>query len=175
MRNLLISSAFLTAALATQAGDAAAGGSPGSIGVGVEYTLLGAGGPSVNYDGGDWHAGGFFGYRDGDLDFLFDNDSQFQIGGRFYYHVHSTAMSDFSVGGGIGLIHTSHPEPVDDETDFTIDLGAQIRAFIVANVALSAGLGIGLFADDEDNDGFAITGQAVGGIFGEVGIHYYFF
>jgi hypothetical protein len=168
MRNLMIMTALGTALLATQAGDAAAGGEEGTIGVGGEFTLLGVGGLSVNYDAGMFHAGGFLGYSDADLAFV--DAGIIDIGGRFFYHVHDTAMSDFSVGGQVGIRHFSIEEPADDETDFTVDLGGQIRAFIVPNVAISATLGLGLVADDGEEDGFVLTSD----ITGICGIHYYF-
>lgn len=166
------------------AGAADAGGQVGSLGVGAEYLLSGAGGASLNYDGGDWHAGGFLGFFDPGVD---NADSLFQLGGRFYYHVHSTAMSDFGVGGALGVISVPNQGPMDDEreTDIYVEPGIQIRIFLASNVALSASTGIILGVSDAD--GVAITGGTIGGstvtdtgggrisLGGGIGIHYYFF
>lgn len=157
------------ALLVGAASPAFAGGSEGSIGVGGEFTQLGIGGASVNFDQGQFHVGGFLGFADADLSVF--EASTLQIGGRFYYHLHSTAMSDFSVGGQLGILRIDNEDPVEDTLDFEIDLGAQIRAFVASNVALSATVGIGLYMGEGDNDGFAITGDTVGSF----GIHYYFF
>lgn len=166
---------IIAALLALAPATASAGGSEGSIGVGMELMNagsgllgLGAGGASVNYDAGMFHAGGFLAFYD-DEDAPGADDNAFAIGGRFYYHVHSTAMSDFSVGGALGLVHSSNPDPIEDEDDFVIDLGAQIRAFITANVALSFSVGFGLVTADGDE--IALDGQPNA----LAGVHYYFF
>jgi len=161
---------------------AEAGGSPNSIGVGAEYELSGLGGPSVNYDAGAFHLGGFFAYADDGA-----NNSDFQLGGRFFYHVHSTAMSDFGVGGGIGLEsakRTAMGGMSQRNTYVFVEPAFQIRLFVASNVALSftGGLTIGA----ADAQGYAITGQGVGGgafsvngtgvgFLGGAGVHYYFF
>lgn len=164
MKNTLVLAAFLLLAPAV----AHAGGSAGSIGVGAEYNLFSLGGASVNFDQGDFHVGGFLGFSDGDTP---GDNTEVTIGGRFWWHVHSTAMSDFSVGGSLGMLHEdeSSPPANDDHTDFYIDLGAQIRAFVTSNVALSTSLGLGIAAGDAD--GVILTGQPVL----IAGVHYYFF
>src|SRR5262245_43883764 len=48
-------SVFAALFVVAAAGSARAGGQAGSIGVGAEYMLNGAGGPSLNYDGGQFH------------------------------------------------------------------------------------------------------------------------
>src|SRR5258705_7173758 len=97
----MLKTTLLTAALvmATSA-LARAGGQSGSIGVGAEFQLSGLGGASLNYDAGDFHVGGFLGFDDGPM----NDDTVWDVGARFYYHLHSTAMSDFSVGGSLGII-----------------------------------------------------------------------
>jgi hypothetical protein len=147
------------------AGTAAAGGSKGSLGVGAEYQLRGLGGVSMNYDLGEFHLGGWVGFADGGG----EDDTDFQFGGRFYYHVHSTAMADFGIGGsfGVGILNAA-PGP-DSSTQVFIEPGFQIRAFVAANVALSftGGLTLGV----ADADGVSVTaGPVVSG-----GVHYYFF
>lgn len=169
--------ATLLAALvmAATAGTASAGGSPGSLGLGAEYALTsvnlgalgtaGIGGVSLNYDAGDFHVGGLLGFSDGDG----ANNTDFVLGGRFYYHVHSTAMADFGVGGALSFFSEDGPDPDGRASLMFLEPGIQIRAFITPNVALSftAGIAIGVV----DASGISIGGQATG----SAGIHYYFF
>ncbi|HUJ58212.1 MAG TPA: hypothetical protein VLX92_06960 [Kofleriaceae bacterium] len=160
-KNLLLSLLFV----AVTAGVASAGGQAGSIGLGAEYQLSGIGGISVNYDAGRFHVGGFFGYDDpsGPAEYTVD------LGARFFYHLHTTAMSDFSLGGSLGFASIP-PAAMGGRTSAVfLEPGFQIRVFVASNVALSftGGFSIGL----ADVSGFAITSQAVG----IAGIHYYFF
>ena len=143
-----------------------AGGSKGSIGVGAEEQLSGLGGISANYDMGEFHVGGFLAFFDGGE----DDDTELALGGRFYYHVHSTAMSDFGVGGNLGIASIGDGDPdMDNPTFVFIEPGFQIRAFIASNVALSFGGGISIGVADAD--GFVLTGDVTG----TAGVHYYFF
>jgi hypothetical protein len=144
-----------------------AGGSKGSVGVGADFQLSDLGGVSVVYDGGTYHVGGFLGYSDGGG----NDDTDVEIGGRFFYHVHSTAMSDFGVGGslGFGLFGDRSRQVDDDRSEVFFEPSAQIRAFVVSNVALSFTAGISVGTGDADGAG--IGGQAVGA----GGVHYYFF
>jgi hypothetical protein len=157
-------------------GTAEAGGQSGSIGVGAEYGLrvtnssTGIGLASLNYDAGAFHVGGFLGFFDGGG----NNDTNYAIGGRFFYHVHSGSMADFSVGGNLGLLSLAADRVTpggsnDRSSQLYLEPGVQIRLFIASNVALSftAGLSIGLV----DADGFALGGQTSGA----AGVHYYFF
>ena len=175
MKRSLLVSLFVIAS----AGVAQAGGQSGSIGVGAEYQLTGIGGPSVNYDAGKFHVGGFFGY----FDPAGADNTLFEFGGRFYWHVHTTAMSDFGLGGGIGVASVPGGAPgANRTTDLFLEPGFQIRVFIASNVALSftGGLTIGT----ADASGVALTAQGIaGGTFGTTGlglnggagVHYYFF
>jgi hypothetical protein len=147
-------------------GTASAGGQSGTIGVGAEQDLRGVGGVSLNFDGGMFHAGGFLGFSD---DFNNDDTTAFEVGGRFYYHLHSTAMSDFGVGAQLGLFNVDSPGEANDGTGIFIQPGFQIRMFVASNVALSASGGINIAAGD--SDGIIVEGDLVGG----AGIHYYFF
>jgi len=154
------------------ASPAFAGGKEGSIGVGIEYGLensfagvgAGVGGVSINYDAGIFHAGGMIGYsRVGEGDAA---KTDFNIGARFYYHVHSTGMSDFGVGGEIGIDEV--PVANGHDSVLFINPGFQIRAFITPNVALS--FTGGLVVATADGHGIALTG----GVNGLAGVHYYF-
>jgi len=155
-------------------GTAEAGGQGGTIGVGAEVGLRlqnsGLGFLSMNYDAGDFHVGGFLAMADGGG----DDDTLFGIGGRFFWHLHSGSMADFSIGGNLGLLSVppggGGPTPGGDRSSqLYLEPGIQIRMFIASNVALSfsAGISIGVV----DADGFALGGQTTGA----AGIHYYFF
>jgi hypothetical protein len=149
-------------------GTASAGGVPGSLGVGAEFQLSGIGGLSINFDAGKFHAGGFLGYFNPQG----DNNTTVDFGGRFFYHLASTASSDFSLGGSLGIQNANDaPGNTNRHTDVFIEPGFQIRAFITSNVALSftGGVEIGLL-DGTDNNELNFTGN----IIGEGGIHYYF-
>jgi len=145
------------------AGTASAGGIPGSIGVGAEFNLSTIGGLSANYDTGKFHVGGFFGYFDPDG----DNNDDINIGGRFFYHVASTASSDFSIGGSLAIQSQANPGQ-DRATLVFVEPGFQIRVFVVPNVALSFLGGISVGAGDAHDVRFT------GNIVGQGGIHYYF-
>lgn len=153
------------------ASPALAGGKEGSIGVGAEYGLdegLSAGsvgGISLNYDAGIFHAGGMLGFdRTGSGDAA---RTTFSVGARFFYHVHSTGMADFGVGGEIGLLEAPRTADGHDSILF-INPGFQIRAFITPNVALS--FTAGLVVATADGNEISLTGKinALGGV------HYYF-
>lgn len=156
-----------------------AGGQEGTVGAGAEYGLNGlTGGVSVNYDAGKFHTGGFLGFFDSPG----DNNTDYTLGARFFYHVHSTAMSDFGLGGTFGMF--SLDDRGDPDNDRTVELflepSFQIRLFLASNVALSFNAGI-VFAFG-DADGITVGGPssfAADGPFGAVnaaaGIHYYFF
>ncbi|MBA3458593.1 MAG: hypothetical protein H0T46_01420 [Deltaproteobacteria bacterium] len=159
-------------------GVANAGGSEGSLGVGAEFMLsgfsfggsptgggtsVGLGGPSLNYDAGAFHVGGFLAV----LDPGGANNTTIEFGGRFYYHVHSTAMADFGIGGTIGVLNYDMGD--DRGTALFIEPGFQMRVFLQANVALSLGAGLAIGAADAD--GVALIGDAAG----SAGFHYYFF
>lgn len=149
------------------AGSAAAGGSEGTIGVGAEATLSGLGGMSLNYDAGTFHAGGFLSFADSEG----DNNTDIGIGGRFFWHIHSTAQSDFSIGGNLGVLFDNEDDGGDGTSNTLLFLepAVQLRAFISGNVALSAtaGISVGLV----DAGGVVLTGD----LNGSAGLHYYFF
>ena len=162
MKNTLLIASLVVASSAALSGTAFAGGQPGSIGVGAEFQISDLGGVSVNYDAGKFHLGGFFGFNDP----AGDNNDVLEIGGRFFYHIASTAMSDFSLGGGIGI--QSANTAGDRATNLFLEPGFQIRAFIVSNVALSFTGGISIGTVDADRV------RILGDFNGTAGVHYYF-
>lgn len=164
-------------------GAAHAGGESGSIGVGAEVQLSGLGGGSVNYDAGKFHVGGFFGFRDPQG----GGNTFYDVGGRFYYHVHSTAMSDFGLGGEIGI--ASCPDTMNPPgfcqrsnpgraTDVFLQPAAEVRLFLASNVALSFDVGIVIGVIDASSvtiGGNGDNGGVTNNITGGAGFHYYFF
>ena len=141
-----------------------AGGQAGSIGLGAEFQLSGIGGASLNYDAGTFHVGGFLGFSDPPGD-----ETPFDIGGRFFGHIHTTAMADFGVGGGLGIESVRVAAGQDRLTGLFLEPGFQIRLFLASNVALSftGGISIGTI----DAEGVQVTAQPTG----TAGVHYYFF
>jgi hypothetical protein len=158
MKNTMLIAVLVLAS----SGTAFAGGIPGSIGVGAELQLSNLGGVSVNYDAGKFHLGGFLGFDD---PAGADNDT-IDIGGRFFYHVATTAMSDFSLGGGLGI--QSANSAGGRSTNLFLEPSFQIRAFIVSNVALSFSGGISIGTVD------ASRVRIIGDFTGTAGVHYYF-
>ncbi len=154
--------------LIAMAGAADAGGQAGSIGVGAEYTLSGIGGVSVNYDAGQFHVGGSLGYSDP----AGPDNSELQIAGRFFWHVHHSAFADFSIGGQIGLDSTPGMNGGSRGANLFIEPGFEIRAFLSSNVALSANGGFVIGTADASE--FDIGGSTTG-VAGGFGIHYYFY
>lgn len=162
---MLKNSLFAAVLVLSTAGVAHAGGQPGSIGVGVEGQLSGLSGASMNYDAGDFHVGAFLGFNDPGG----TNDDTLALGGRFFFHLHSTTSSDFSLGANLGIASINNDPPVDRQTQLFLEPAFQVRAFVVSNVALSftGGVVIGVMDADNVNLGGQLTGTA--------GIHYYFF
>lgn len=161
MKHTLLVAAMIVASVGT----ASAGGQPGSIGVGAEFQLSGAGGLSVNYDAGDFHLGGFIGVTDPSG----SENTVIDIGGRFFYHIAGSAMSDFGIGGSIGISSQDEgPGAPDRQTLLFLEPSFQIRAFIASNVALSFTGGFSIGAADASD--LVITGQ----VQGIAGVHYYF-
>jgi hypothetical protein len=109
---------------------------------------------------GRFHVEGLFGLRS-------QSSTYWDLGARGWYHVHATAASDFSVGGAFALV--SYRDTAR-RYDFELDLGAQMRVFVVPNVALLASLGMGIYLPDQGSSVFAISGN----IMNSVGLAYYF-
>ena len=159
--------ASLAVLLLLGAGTASAGGRTGTLGVGAEAQLSGLGGLSLSYDAGTFHAGGFLSFSDD----AGDNNTDIGLGGRLFWHVHSTELADLSIGGNLGVLLDSEDDGDDGTTSslIFIEPAMQIRAFIAGNVALSATAGLAIGVGDAD--GVLLNGQLTGA----AGLHYYFF
>ena len=189
-RMILVASTFLIAAFLTvssaqaQSTEAtatitpAASGHGRGFGAGAITMLNGTSGALVTWGspGGGFHADGFFGLHHYNQNAT--NTTSFSVGGRFWYHVHAAAFADFSLGGGLG-IHRYETDPGrpgnTHRNDVSLEVGGQLRAFIVPNVALIADLGLGITFSN--NDDILIGGQNVGGgdfVAGTLGIAYFF-
>jgi hypothetical protein len=176
---------FVAILLAT-GGVAQAGGQSGSFGAGAEVDLNGVGGLSGSYDGGKFDADAFLGYRRYDIGGGM-SDSLTEVGARVFFHVHSTALSDFGIGGGFALASVpGGGMGAPRTTPVFLEPGFQIRLFLSSNVALSfmGGMSIGLNSDATTS--LLVGGQSIGGsatdfgggtlvFHGGAGVHYYFF
>jgi hypothetical protein len=131
-----------------------AGAGVGPLGVGVAAMLTGPFGPQVVYDAGVFHVEGIVGFQSNDA------TTDFDIGGRFFYHVHASQAADFSLGAGLGVTSSDPDGPAEGTTNVHIDIGPQLRAFVVPNVAISATAGLAIITGDADN--ILITGDLVG-------------
>lgn len=139
------------------------GGAGGGFGVGIVAMLTGPFGAMVVYDPGRFHIEGILGFRS-----LEDAQTDIAVGGRFWWHLHTSTAADFSLGGGVGFVLIDREDPLEDQTDIHIDGGAQVRTFVVPNVALAASLGLAIVSGDADFVG--ITGQ----LFGSISASYFF-
>jgi hypothetical protein len=104
--------------------------------------------------GGRFHVEGLFGLTS-------SGNTSFDFGARGWYHIHAASSADFSLGAGFALL--SHKtSPADRQWDFEMDLGAQIRAFIVPNVALLGSVGMALYVPDSGSTTLSFAGNLVG-------------
>lgn len=139
------------------------------FGLGIEAMLTSplapGAGASFIFDAGDFRVQAIAG-----LAFAENDQTQFNLGGRFVWVLHRTSVSDLAAGAGVGVSHVENDGPGDNETLFHLEGLVQIRFFVVENVALSGSLGLGLVAGEDDGTAFRIGGQLTG-VFG---VAYYF-
>ena len=175
MNQRFLFASILCAALVAGTGVASAGGQSGAFGVGAEYQLSGVGGLSGIYDGGMFHAGAFLGLQRINGQNGAPSTTAVDVGGEFYYHVHTTATADFGIGGSLGVasVPTVVMNMETSKTELFLEPAFQIRLFLSANVAVSftGGIVLGL-ADAHEID---VTASAGNGVTGGIGVHYYFF
>jgi hypothetical protein len=99
--------------------------------------------------------------------------TDFDLAARGWYHLHATSSADFSVGAGLGFTRRRNNLPAGETSaqwDFEMEIGAEIRAFIVSNVALLGSLGMGIYVPDTGNTVLNISGNLTG----TIGVAYYF-
>jgi hypothetical protein len=134
----------------------------GQFGLGVADTLGGPTGINGVFDGGIWHAEATLGLSSA------NSTSRIDLGAHGWYHLHTGASSDFSVGGGLSLDRLDPPgdRPAgagggsNATSTIGIDLGFQIRAFVTSNVAVAATGGLQVLTGD--GDGFVLGAQPIG-------------
>ena len=157
---------FATGTAAAQTAPVARG-----IGVGAEATLTGIVGGTFVYDAAAWHLDAILGGN------FQHNDSQLAVAARFFFPLHRSQAADFSIGPGVGLVHTTHdpdgdgPNGRDSANPIHLEGAAQIRAFVVPNIAINATAGLGVVLNNDNNDSATFGGQ-LGGSFG---VTYFFF
>ncbi len=159
-----IAAVFLVVSLAStaRAEPEASPTGEGGIGIGAEGLLTGPTGGVFIYDMGSLRIDALLGVNNITDDSLF-------VAGRVLVPLHGSQDADFSIGGGLGLVHLDVGGNNEDEDRFHIEGLAQIRAFIASNVALSGAAGVVLIVGDGDDE-VVLTGQLIG----TVGIAYYF-
>ena len=160
MKKGLVISSLVFAMLSVFCLQAEAAHKSRGAGAGAEAMLDGFASAAFSYDFGPFMVDGLFGFTLSGTDSL-------RLAGRFYYKLHSVGSADFSVGGGVGIAHLDRN--ANDDTQVHLEAGARIRAFIVPNVALVGGMGLGFLLKDGDND-IAFGGQVVWSL----GVLYYF-
>lgn len=178
MRNLSIP--FLVAVgltLATTQNAAAQERSGVGVGVGTMLTTqlspFGGAAPGVaqlTYDSGTFYVTGMLALSVED-----EAETVLGLGGRFYFPVHNGDRSDFSLGGGLALVNTDPDGPAESDTSVFMEFGGRMRAFLNANIALDAGVGIGVLVADDgggppDDNAFGLLGNLVGSL----GMTYFF-
>ena len=124
-------------------------------------------GPNILATWGDWngrfHIDGLFGLASA-------GSTAFDLGARGWYHVHAASAADFSLGAGFAFITYRGAAPLGRQYDFELEFGAQMRVFLVSNVALLGSLGMGIYLPDSGSSGVQFTGN----IMNSVGLAYYF-
>jgi hypothetical protein len=163
----------------------AASGHGRGIGVGAITMLNGTSGGLFTWGNpsGAFHVDGFFGlhrYTPPNQ----NSTTAFSVGARGWYHVHAASFADFSLGGGLGILRwetAPGQQGNDDRIDISLEVGGQMRAFIVPNVALIADLGLGVtFGQHDDivigsqSFGNGGTGDNRNFVLGTLGIAYFF-
>jgi hypothetical protein len=165
---LVVFTLFATGTAAAQT--AAATPTARGVGIGAEATLTGIVGATFVYDADVFHVDALLGGS------FQHNDSSVAVAGRLFFPVHRSQSADFSLGPGIGLVHVTHDPDGDgplgrvSSNPVHVEGAAQIRAFVVPNVALSASAGLGVVFTENNNN--AIIGGQLGGSFG---VTYFFF
>jgi len=128
------------------------------IGVGASAFLSGAAAVQVDYDTSAWDIEGMFSFADRDNGDGGRSRTYLQAGARGWFHLHHGSSSDFSVGGGIGILHASDAGP--SVTTTLIEPGVRARVFVTPNVAVHAVLGLSIVVGDNPGGGGA-TGVAL--------------
>lgn len=174
---LIISTMVLAISTTATAQPADAGGGGHGPGIGVEQTLGGLTGATFSYDASAFHIDivAAFAHFSNDG----DDQTNLGIGGRFFFTLHDMGAADFSLGGGLALVNTDTGD--NSDTEIQVEGAAQIRVFLVPNVALLGSLGLVILtADNGASGGIAGggSGETVFALGGQLnatfGLIYYF-
>jgi len=144
-------------------------GSGRGFGLGAVELLLPGNVPAPNILGtwgdmaGRFHIDGLFGLTS-------SGSTSFDLAVRGWYHVHAASSADFSLGAGFAFISWKPAPPTGRQYDVELELGAQIRIFIVPNVALLASVGMGIYLPDSGNNTVSFRGN----VMNTIGVAYYF-
>jgi len=128
------------------------------IGVGASAFLSGAAAVQVDYDTYAWDLEGMFSFSDRDNGNNGASRTNMQAGVRGWFHLHHGSSSDFSVGGGVGILHADDAGP--SITTTLIEPGVRARVFVTPNVAVHAVLGLSIVVGDNPGGDHA-TGIAM--------------
>jgi hypothetical protein len=179
MKTLFVSLALLAGSAATAAAQPEVYGGSHGIGLGIEQNLGGLTGAAFSYDAGRFRVNALLGLVHFNRDPQ-DDVTQFGVGGRFFFKLHELGASDFSLGGGLAIVQTEFGD--FDDTAIHLEAVAQIRIFVVPNVAISGSFGFAILtADDGEVAAGPLgpgSGDSVYGIGGQLlagfGAIYYF-
>jgi hypothetical protein len=144
-------------------------GGHGPIGVGGILFLSGPTfdqglpGLSIVYDPGMWHIDTLLALSGG------TGRTDFEIGGRFWYHLASSRSADFSGGAGLAYEHLGGVGMMASQNFVLIEIGALIRIFITPNVAIGTATGLTIGTADADGYQFGPSN-----LIGAASVHYFF-
>jgi hypothetical protein len=149
-------------------------GSGAGIGVGASAFLSGLTGAQVVYDMPRWQIEGLLAFNSQRGNNPNSNRvTDFDVGVSAWYHLHQGASSDFSVGGGVGLVTSSGGG--NSATAEVIEPGVQARVFVTSNVAVHGRLALPLQFGDSVGP---LTGNSRVGLGGQIlfgfGFTYFF-
>jgi hypothetical protein len=183
MRNYLTAVGVVVALALPVAAHAQEGGeiSHRKFGVGVERSLTGLSAAALVFETGKLHFDALLGFaliQDGGGGN--DDETRFAVGGRVWYAIAQSTRADFNVGGGF-LVDSSSIDDGNgnnDDTDVNLEGGAQIRAFLVPNVAFTGEVGLAIAVDDDAGQNPLIGNSngytALLGFAGAFGLAYFF-
>ena len=144
----------LSTAAAAQPADAGGGGH--GPGVGVEQTLGGLTGATFSWDASAFHIDIVAGLAHFSDDGTAADGTRLGIAGRFFFTLHDMGAADFSLGGGLGIVNRDFGD--NSDTEIQVEGAAQIRVFLVPNVALLASLGLVILTADDGVGSGSIAG-----------------
>ena len=168
---------------AARASSRSSGGGPGAgLGIGGAAFVSGLAGAEVDYDTAVWDIEGLLAFANfqngGGMNPPRTTLVDFGVSG--WYHLNIGVNSDFSLGGGVGIVTSSTSNGGGSANAFVFEPGIRVRAFVTPNVAVFGRVGLAfVFGDDtatvvgpgvRGNTSIALANQLTGGF----GFTYYF-